>query len=162
MAIRRFLQPLFAVSLLAFSGAAQAHHGEAPVQANLLAFSHAWFPVVDKVAHAAPAYLTIVNSGAEPDRLIAVSSPFATITSFRASTISNDGNYAVTIIDAIMIPAQGNIILGPAGPHIMMEGLSPDRKPTEEIPLLLTFEKAGTVEIHLEPKQVHAMGAPGS
>ncbi len=48
-------------------------------------------------------------------------------------------------VEAIDVPANGQVELKPGGYHIMLIGLKQDMKVGDKIKLTLTFEKAGNV-----------------
>ncbi|WP_165845489.1 copper chaperone PCu(A)C [Streptacidiphilus pinicola] len=83
------------------------------------------------------AYLTIRNSGASPDRLLDVSTPWAT---------------TVRLVDAsgraqpwITVPASGSVTLRPGALHLELSGLRRTPKLHDVIQLDLTFAQSGTV-----------------
>src|SRR5438045_2748022 len=67
-----------------------------------------------------------------------------------------DGVMTMRALPAIDNPAGGKVALAPDGLHIMFTELLSDLKQGSTIPLTLTFEKAGSVEISL---QVMPIGA---
>ena len=58
----------------------------------------------------------------------------------------------------LVIPAGGSASLSPGGFHLMLMGLTAPLKEGQMVPLTLTFEKAGPIEVQL---QVDKMGATG-
>jgi copper(I)-binding protein len=83
------------------------------------------------------AYLAIRNGGGSPDRLLAVSTPWAT---------------TVRLVDAsgrtqpwITVPASGSVTLRPGALHLELAGLRRTPKLHDVIQLDLTFAQSGTV-----------------
>src|SRR5437868_13988738 len=92
------------------------------------------------------AYLTIENRGSAADRLIRVATPAAGAAEVHSMTMQ--GNVmrmrAVTAVD---VPAHATTALKPGGYHIMLLDLKRPLAPGESVPLTLTFEKAGAIEV---------------
>jgi copper(I)-binding protein len=95
----------------------------------------------------AAGYLTISNSGAE-DRLIGVAS--ARARNVALHTMEMDGLVMrMRMIDAMIVPANGELTLSPGGDHLMFTGLTAPFAAGDDIPVTLTFEYAGAIEITL-------------
>ena len=89
-------------------------------------------------------FLTIVNSGAA-DRLIGIGSPGAGKAELHES-IDDKGVMKMRPIAALDIPAGGTVKLVPGGYHIMLIGLKQAVMAGGQVPITLTFEKAGKIE----------------
>ncbi len=65
--------------------------------------------------------------------------------------------------DGVSIPAGGSAVLEPGGLHLMLGGLQAPLRAGESVPLTLSFEKAGTVDVVLkvEAKGAGKAGMPG-
>jgi copper(I)-binding protein len=108
----------------------------APAKLALLA------PHLDPPVHASgpvEAYLTVRNGGGSPDRLLDVSTPWAT---------------TVRLVDAtsrpqpwITVPASGSVTLRPGALHLELSGLRRTPKLHDVIQLDLTFAQSGTVHV---------------
>jgi hypothetical protein len=107
-------------------------------------------------AMAGGGFLAITNNGAEADRLVAAASPVAKMVQLHEMKMEGDQMKMARKEDGIEIPAGETVMLAPGGLHIMFMGLNTQFVEGETVPVTLTFEKAGTVEIDL---QVLAMGA---
>ena len=91
-------------------------------------------------------YLTITNTGAEPDRLMGVRADFPQVMIHQ--TEDKDGIATMSHVEAIDIPAGETVALEPGGYHVMFMGLDGDPfEVGESIPATLIFEKAGELEI---------------
>lgn len=101
-------------------------------------------------------FLTIVNNGAEADRLIAAASPVAQMVQLHEMRMEGDMMKMAEKEGGIEIPAGETVTLAPGGLHIMFMGLQQSFVEGGTVPVTLTFEKAGTVEIEL---QVMGVGA---
>lgn len=104
------------------------------------------------------AYVTIENKGKDADKLISASSPAAK--SVEIHTMAMDGNVMrMREVPHIDITAGSKITMKPGdGYHIMLIGLKQPLKAGDKVPLTLTFEKSGKVEIEalVEQKDLKA------
>jgi len=57
-------------------------------------------------------------------------------------------------LPALDIPRDKETVLAPNGAHLMLVGLKRPLKFGEHFPMVLTFEKSGTVEIDIEVQKV--------
>jgi len=101
------------------------------------------------------AFLTLRNSGAAPDRLLSASTPLARTTEIH-ETVREGDVMRMRPVTAIEVPAGGSVTLRPGGAHVMMTGLSQALRVGTTVPLTLTFERAGAVEVQVA---VQAAGA---
>lgn len=115
-------------------------------------------------AIAGAAFMTIVNTGDEDDRLILATSNVAERVELHTHLIDANGvARMVEVEDGFPIPAGGTHSLQRGGDHVMFMGL---RKPFEQddtISVTLTFEKAGemTVEIPVDLTRAPTPGTGG-
>ncbi len=97
------------------------------------------------------AYLTLTNTGAEPDALIAVASPAADKVLLHEMTM--DGTVMrMRTLTRLPLPAGASITAAPGGTHIMLIGLKAPLVVGTSITLHLTFEKAGATDISVPVK----------
>jgi hypothetical protein len=96
------------------------------------------------------AYVTIVNTGNQPDRLIRVTSPRSA--SVEMHTMTMDGEIMrMRQVMAIEVPSNARVEMRPGeGLHIMLLGLKGPLTAGERFPLALAFERAGSVEVSVE------------
>jgi hypothetical protein len=152
MRIVRLLAVLAA--LLPALATASAHD----VKVGSLTLSDLWTRAIPPGAPAAAGYLAIANSGAEPDRLIAVSTPLAESSELHVTAVRDGVASMRPLAGGIGIAAGGSIALAPGGMHIMFMHPGDWAQDGDTVPVTLTFQKAGTVETFLH---VLAIGAPG-
>ena len=141
-------------ALLLPAGAASAHS----VKAGALELTDLWTRATPPNAPTAGGYLTISNTGSEPDRLIAVASPQAANGDLHEMSVKDGVMTMRPVEGGLEIPAGQSVTLAPGGFHIMF--ISPKEPFVEggKVPVVLTFEKAGKVETFLH---VMGIGAPG-
>lgn len=124
--------------------------------AGSLKIGQPWARATPKGAPVGGGYLTITNTGSEPDRLIGGSSPIAK--QLEVHAMSMDGGVMK------MRPVEGGIEIKPGetvalklgGLHLMFVGLKGTLKQGDKVPATLEFAKAGKVQVEF---QVESMGA---
>jgi periplasmic copper chaperone A len=110
-----------------------------------LRLSDAWVAATPGGVSVAAGYLTIANQSLDDDRLIAAASPRAQSVETHATATA--GSMASMRATVIAIPAQSAAILAPGGLHLMFVGLDAAFEPGDSVPVILTFERAGAVEL---------------
>lgn len=108
-------------------------------------------------ATAAAGYVTIVNSGSTPDRLVSATSDISAKTQIHEMKMDNGVMEMRELTDGLPIPAGATVALSPGGYHIMFVDLKHPVKPGDVIHTTLTFEKAGKVDVPF--KAAASMGA---
>lgn len=116
---------------------------------------HPWSRETPHGAKVAAGYVKIVNSGAQADRLVAVSGAIAARGEVHEMSVDDKGVMTMRPVAHIEIPAGGEVELKPGGYHIMFLELKEAPRKGERFAGSLTFEKAGTVEVEFA---VDAMG----
>jgi copper(I)-binding protein len=97
-------------------------------------------------ARAGGAYMTIVNGGSTPDRLLRAESAVAARVELH--TVIKDGDVMrMREVPGIDVPANGKAMLAPGGFHIMLMELKAPLKAGDTAAMTLVFEKAGRVEV---------------
>lgn len=91
------------------------------------------------------AYMTIRNTGGA-DRLLGVQSDVAQAVELHTMEMK-DNVMQMRPVEAIEIPANGQVELKPGGYHVMLIGLKRELKTDETITVKLRFEKAGEVDV---------------
>ncbi|HMO59400.1 MAG TPA: copper chaperone PCu(A)C [Roseiflexaceae bacterium] len=87
------------------------------------------------------AYLTL-RGGRTPDRLLAADTPVAAAVELHAA-IDDAGVMRMRPVEAIEIPAGGEVRLQPGGLHLMLIGLNQPLTAGTSFEIALTFEQAG-------------------
>ncbi len=103
------------------------------------------------------AYLTIENRGKETDRLIDAASPAAAAVEMHEMKM--DGAIMrMRQLPGIDLPPGAKVALQPGGNHIMLIGLKAPLQEGDMFPLVLTFAKAGKVEVEVIVQKPPAAG----
>ena len=127
--IRRMAVPLVAFLFVAVFGLARA--------ASAVTVADAWASPSSESG--AIYYATILNAGAEPDRLTAATTPNATSVELR------DTLHAATAQPAIVVPAHGSVTLAPGGAYLSVLGLKSPLQANDALLIRLHFERAGWI-----------------
>ncbi len=117
-----------------------------------------WTRATSPRASVGAGYLTILNSGAQADRLVSASSPRAAKVEIHTMSLEDGIMRMRPLPNGLEVPAGGEASLAPGGNHIMLIGLKAPLKEGERIPATLRFARAGTLKVHFT---VAAAGAPG-
>jgi copper(I)-binding protein len=139
-------------SFILMLGSAQAHE----FKIGDLEIVHPWARATPTGAKVGGGYLTIVNHGSEPDRLIAVSSPIAAMVQLHEMVMENDVAKMRELPDGIEIPAGGTVELKPRSLHIMFMELKKPLVSKDSFEAELTFEKAGKVKVEFTVQPMDA------
>jgi len=101
-------------------------------------------------------YMTLVDRATTPDRLIGVSSPVAARAQIHTAGQEN-GVMKMREVEALPVEPGKPIEFKPGGYHIMMLDLKQPLKEGDSVPVTLSFEKAGRVEVIVPVQKVGAM-----
>lgn len=137
-----FLRCVVAVVLPLAAGLVPAHE----FALKDLHVGHPYARATPPGARAGGAFFTVENRGAQDDRLIAVASPVAAVAELHTMTM--DGTVMrMRAVRTIDVPAGAKVALQPGGLHVMLLDLKQPLAAGEKIPLTLTFERAGVLEV---------------
>jgi periplasmic copper chaperone A len=133
------------------TGAGEIHFGS-------LTLSRPWLRETPNGAKVGAGYVTIVNNGSAPDRLIAASSPAAGNVQIHSMTMQEGVMHMRQLTDGLEIPPQSKVELRPGGLHLMFVDLKNPLKSGETFGVRLQFEKAGEVEADFPVSQQEPLG----
>ena len=131
------------IAALLLGGMACAHE----LTVGDLQFIHPHIPRPAATAQVAGGYMAISNEGVQADRLIGVSSSIAASASLHETRVDANGVASMSPVEALEIPAGDTVLLEPGGYHIMFMGLTGRFAEGDMLPVTLTFEKAGAIEM---------------
>lgn len=108
---------------------------------------HPWTRVVPDGSKVAAGYMSITNTGSEPDRLTGGS--FLISGNLEVHEMKMEGGTMKmrALHDGLEIPPGKSVLLRPGSYHLMFLDLKQAMKAGERIKGTLTFAKAGTVEV---------------
>ena len=101
---------------------------------------------VTPVAKAGAVYVSITNQGTTADRLLAVSSPVASMAMLHR-TIKDGDIIRMEEAGPVDLQPKGTLIMEPGGLHVMLMGLKTPLRQGEVVELTLVFEAAGPVTV---------------
>jgi len=137
--------------VLGQAGVAGAHsHEKGDIQVR-----HPWSRATPPGAMVAVGYMEIRNTGAQPDRLIAASTPVAKSVEMHVTQREGEVMKMRQVKD-FEIPARERITLRPGGSHLMLVGLERPLKKGERITMRLRFEHAGELQVEVEVQDIGA------
>lgn len=103
-------------------------------------------------------YLTVDNGSNDIERLLRVSSPIAGGVAMHQMAFE-DGLMKMRAIPSIEINPGGRLELKPDGYHLMLIDLKQPLKVGEKFPLMLTFERGGTIRVVVTVEEMGATPA---
>jgi periplasmic copper chaperone A len=119
------------------------------VEAGPLKISGAWAKAMLPGQPVGGGYLTIENTGAEPDRLVSVSSEATPNVQIHEMKMEGDVMKMRQLSEGLDIPPGGSVELKPGGYHLMFMNVKAPFEEGGTLKVNLKFEKAGEVQIEL-------------
>jgi len=108
----------------------------------------------------AAVYFTASNGGDKADRLVGASTDVAASVEIHESTMADDGTMGMQPVDALDLPAGGELTLEPGGYHLML--VDADRLDIGDVvQVTLNWENAGEMTVDVEvvdPSETMDMG----
>jgi len=100
-------------------------------------------------------YLTITNSGSAEDKLVSATSAASGSVEIHEMATKDGVMTMRPVTSGLPIPAGKSVALAPGGFHLMLMNLKAPLKAGDKVPVTLTFEKAGKLDVMLD---VQTMG----
>ncbi|WP_438748202.1 DUF1775 domain-containing protein [Pararhizobium sp. O133] len=123
--------------------------GDAPVKAGSLEISGGSIKAMLPGAKVGGGGFTVKNEGSEDDVLLSAESPAAGRVELHEMTMQNDVMKMRKLEDGIAVPAGQTVELRSGGLHLMFMDVTRPFAEGDTVPVTLTFEKAGKVELVL-------------
>jgi copper(I)-binding protein len=121
--------------------------------------SNPWARVQTVDSGEAGGFLTLANSGPDPDRLLAAESDLAARIEIHGIKVVGADLRMKQLEGGLGVPVGMPIELKPRGYHLLFQGLRQPLARGQHVPVTLTFEKAGRREIELVVKEEGVVGA---
>lgn len=156
------MRALFALLLFVAAASCDARRTEAhgADRAATLSIDHAWAAPTPAGVDVSAGYFTIHNSSAAEDRLLSATSPRAA--RVEVHEMSMDGAVMrMRAVDRLAIGPGQDVELGPGGMHLMFYGVTAPFTEGETIPVRLTFEAAGAIDVSLPVRHAAPEGHAG-
>ena len=151
-------QAWVAAAFAAFCLAAGGEIAADEYRLQSLRIEHPFARATPPGAKSGGAYLTIVNSGTAPATLVGAASPVAGAVELHQMAMDG-GVMTMRAVRAVDVPPGGKLELKPGGYHFMLLDLKQPLKVGDKLPLKLSFQNLGTIEVAIE---VEAMDAGSS
>lgn len=139
-------------------GHGPAHDDAQAVVAGDLEIASTWARAMLPGQPAGGGYLTVVNTGAEADRLVAASSPAAGRVEIHTMEVVDDVMVMRPLEGGLEIPAGGTVELKPGGLHLMFFEVAEPFGEGDTVPVRLDFEKAGSVDASFAVRAARGTG----
>ena len=119
----------------------------------------AWARATPGESRTGGVFMTLVEKGTAPDKLVRAATPLAGKVELHTST-TEDGIMKMRPVTAITVEPGKPTELKPGGYHVMLMDLKQPLKEGDSFPLTLSFEKAGEVAVTVKVEKAGAM-TPG-
>jgi copper(I)-binding protein len=136
-------------------------HAAAAQTQGPLRIEGAWARATPPGGKVGGAFVTLVNIGDAPDRLVSAASPAAGRVELHTHIKDGDVMRMRQVEGGIPLPPGDTVKLQPGGFHIMLLGLTQGLAAGSSFPLTLTFEKAGSVQVDVPVQAMGSMGPGG-
>lgn len=150
----RILPQLLAAALLL--GAAPALADDYTL--GKLEIGQPWARATPPGARTGGGFLTVTNEGGTPDRLVGVASPIADRVEIHEMKVIDDVMKMRPVPEGVEIPAGETVEIKPGSLHIMFVDLTGPIEQGAPVPVTLTFQNAGSIDVEMV---VTPPGAPG-
>jgi len=149
---------LFAIASLTLALAAVSAHAQS---SGTISVDGAFSRATPGGAKVGVGYLTIANTGSTADRLVAASSPAAGKVEIHEMTMDGGVMKMRALANGLPIEPGKTAALAPGGNHLMLLDLKAPLKAGDKVPVTLTFEKAGKIDVTLDVRGIGAQQPAG-
>lgn len=109
----------------------------------------AWAGTTPNGATVAAGYMSITNPGAIEDKLVSAASPRAARVEIHEMKMEGTTMSMAPVTGGVVVAPGASVALAPGGFHLMFMDVTGPFVAGETVPVTLTFEKAGAVEVAL-------------
>lgn len=117
-----------------------------------------WARMQEAGSQEAAGFVTLLNSGPEPDRLVSASADIAEKTEIWGIRVVGPGMRMCLYENGLKLPVDMAIQLKPRGYHLYFQGLRQPLIQGRKMPVTLQFEKAPAQTVELEIKAPGPVG----
>lgn len=143
---------ILSLGLMVVATPAMAHD----YQHGSLTISHPWSRPTPPGTPVGVGYMTISNQGDTPVTLVSGQTPVAARVSVHETSMQDGLMKMRPLKDGLTVPAGETVALKPHSYHLMLEELERPLKEGDEVPLTLTFEELGPLDVSLHVEQQEA------
>jgi copper(I)-binding protein len=124
-----------------------------------LEIDHPWARATPDGAKNGAAYITLKNTGKEPDTLISVQTNAADRAEVHEHVHEGEVMKMRPVTGGVLVQPGDTVSFKPGGYHIMLLGLKHKLDDGKTLPLKLTFAKAGEVDVEVSIEKAAKPGA---
>lgn len=128
-----------------------------PHQVGPIRIESPWARATAPRAPAGAAFVTLVNTGTQDDALVSAASPVARVVELHTH-LMDGGIMRMRPVDSIAVPAGQAVALKPGGLHIMLIDLNHGLQEGDQVPITLSFEHAGSLDVTATVASIAAHG----
>ncbi|HET9149432.1 MAG TPA: copper chaperone PCu(A)C [Alphaproteobacteria bacterium] len=132
--------------LVAVTARAPLHAKDASITVE-----NAWARPTPAGARTAAVYLTAVNHGSTPTRIVSAETPVADRAEMHIDLKVGDTMQMRRVL-GVDVPANGSTVFKPGGFHVMLIGLKAPLTAGEKIPLTLELDRGGPITVTVDVK----------
>ena len=148
------MKSLLVLALLLAPAAATAHEAES------IQVTNPWSRALPPVSANGAAYVTLMNSGHHPDKLVGASSPIAQRAQLHSHSMEG-GVMKMRPVTSVELPPEKKVELKPGGLHVMLMGLKQPLKQGDHFPLTLQFANTPPITVEVVVQAANATGPEG-
>ncbi|WP_207485878.1 copper chaperone PCu(A)C [Arenibaculum pallidiluteum] len=123
--------------------------------------TRAWARATAPSAPTGAAYVTLVNGGSQPDRLVSATSPVAERVEIHTH-LHEGGVMRMREVEGVDLAPGAEAVFGPGGLHLMLMGLRQPLRRGESFPLTLTFARGAAATVTVSVAGPGAGGPEGA
>ncbi|HZF46967.1 MAG TPA: copper chaperone PCu(A)C [Sphingomonadaceae bacterium] len=127
-------------------------------KAGNLSIEHPWSRETAPCQTSGGGFMTVLNNGAQPDKLLSATSPVAAEVQLHSSSVEGGVMRMRHVEGGIAIPAKGRLELKPGSYHIMFIGLKQPLRKGKQVPVSLKFQRAGKVDVKFAVQSIGSNG----
>lgn len=154
--MRSIISALLAVPFVLFASQLHAQ----TTNSKSIVVEQPWARATPGGARTGATYLALKNNGDSPDQLVGATTSVAEKVQFH-SVVEENGVSSMREMPIIDLPPGSTVTFSPGGMHIMLVGLKQPLKEHQTFQLILTFAKAGKLDVMIPVAKVGAM-RPGN
>jgi copper(I)-binding protein len=130
--------------------------------AGAIEVDNPWARATPKGAPVGGAYMTIINKGAEADRLVTVSMPVAAKSEVHQMVMDKGVMSMRPVPGGLEIKPGQTVVLNPESFHLMLMGLKQPLTQGERVKATLEFAKAGKLDLEFVVESMGAQAPSGA
>ena len=140
-----------------FSSLRRPKKAETAARVGQIDIQEPWTRTLPGKPQTAGAFMTVVNDGSEPDRLLGATGPEGSTCELHGIRVTGPGISMLRLDGGLYLHHGTTIVFKPRGYHLLLQLAAP-LAVGERLPITLAFERAGRVEVSFEVKPPGLVG----